>query len=88
MITKHQHNEALRKARRERAQSVRDKFMEYDLRSYRDYNPIHKHLSEGERQAIRKQIRKDYQKSQRRSIAVFIGAILLIVFICFIVLHY
>ena len=86
MITKHQHNEALRKARRERALSVRDKFMEYDLRSNKDYKPVYKRLSEEERQAIRKQVRKEYRTSQLRSIAVFIGAILLIVFVCILIL--
>jgi hypothetical protein len=88
MISRQKHNEALGKARRERAQYVRDKYLEYGVRSYIEYKPVHKELSEGERQAIRDQVRKDYRKSRRRSIAVFVGAILLIVSICFIILHF
>lgn len=87
MITKHQHNENLRKARRERAQYVRDKYMEYGIRSYLDYKPVHKKLSEEERQAIREQVRKDYRISRLRSIALFTGAILLLVFIVFVILQ-
>jgi hypothetical protein len=87
MITKHQHNENLRKARRERAQYVRDKYMEYGIRRNLDFKPVHKELSEEERQAIREQVRKDYRIARRRSIAVFTGAILLIAFIFFIILR-
>ena len=86
MITKHQHNENLRKARRERAQYVRDKYMEYGIRSYVDFKPVHKELSDEERQVIRERVRKEYRISRRRSIAVFTGAILLIAFICFLIL--
>lgn len=88
MITRQKHNESRRKAGRERAQHLRDKYMESGVRRYADYTPEHKHLGEEERQAIREKIRKDYLKSSRRSIAVFIGAILLLGFICFIILYY
>jgi hypothetical protein len=87
MITRQQHNENLRKARRERAQYVRDKYLEYGVRSYLDHKPVHKELSEEKRLAIREQIRKDYRISRLRSIALFTGAILLIAFIFFIILQ-
>ncbi len=88
MITKQQHNEALRKARRERAKGVRDKYMEYGVKSTRSYMPERKELSDEDRRAIRDQVRKDYRKSRRRSMAVFAGVILLVGFICFIIFHY
>ena len=87
MITRQQHNEAIRKARRERALYVRDKYLEYGIQSYTDFKPKHKKLSDEEREAIRERIRKDYKKSRRRSMVVFVGTILLIAFICFLILN-
>jgi hypothetical protein len=87
MITRQQHNEAIRKARRERAQYVRDKYLEYGIRSYPDFKPKHKKLSEEERGVIGQQIRKDWKKSRRRSMAVFAGTIFLIAFICFLIFY-
>ena len=80
MITKQKHNEALRKARRERAQYVRDKYMEYGVRSYVDFKPAHKQLNEEDRLAIRDRIRADLRRSQQRSIITFVAIILLLGF--------
>lgn len=82
MITRQKHNEAIRKARRERAQYVRDKYLEYGVRGYMDYKPVHKELSEEERKAIREKVKKAYLKSRRRTIVVFVGAVILIGVIC------
>jgi len=88
MITKQQHNEALRKARRERAKGVRDRYLEYGVKSVMAYKPERVAISDEDRQAIRDQIRKDYRLSRRRIVAVFAGAILLIGCICFIIFYY
>lgn len=86
MITRQKHNEAIRKAGRERAQNIRDKYQELGIRRYVDYRPEHKHVSEEERQAIRERIKKDYLKSRYRTVTVFVGAVILIGLICFIIL--
>jgi hypothetical protein len=88
MITKQQHNEALRKARRERAKGVRDKYLEYGVKRPMAYNPERKEFSNEDRQAIREQIRRDHRKTMRSSVAVFAGAIALIGLICFIIFRY
>jgi len=88
MITKQQHNEALRKARRERAKGVRDKYLNYGLKRPMAYNPERKKFSDEDRQAIREQIMKDHRKTMRRSMAVFAGAIALIGLICIIIFRH
>lgn len=88
MITKQQHNEALRKTRRERAKGVRDRYLEYGVKSTMAYKPERVAISDEDRQVIREKIRKDYRMSRRRSLAVFAGAIVLIGCICFIIFRY
>ena len=88
MITKQQHNEAIRKARRERAQGVRDKYLDYGVRNTRMYKPAYKEFSDEDRRSIREQVRKDYRKYRRRSIAVFAGTIILLALICLLILYY
>ena len=88
MITKQQHNEALRKARRERAKGVRDKYLEYGIKSTLVYKPERIELSDEDRRDIGERIRKDYRRSRRRNMAVFAGAIILIGLIYFMIFHY
>jgi hypothetical protein len=87
MISRQKHNEALRKVRRERAKYVRDKYLEYGVRSNVEFKPVPDSLSEEERLAIRKHVRNDFRKSRRWSILTFIFAVLLLGFVCFLILN-
>lgn len=83
MISRQQHNEALRKTRRERAQMIRDKYLECNKCGHMVYNQPHKPLGEEERIAIRQDAKNELRKLRRRSIFIFLLILIPLGYICF-----
>jgi hypothetical protein len=88
MIPRQKHNEEMRKARRKRAQYVRDKYMEQNIRSDLDFKPMHRDLGDKERREIRERLQNDFRKSRRRSVIVFLIAALFLVSLIYLLLHW
>jgi len=86
MISRQKHNEEMRKARRKRAQHIRDKYLEYSIRSYVDTEPVHRELGDEERMAIRDRAKNEFQKSRRLSIIAFLIATLVLASIGYLIL--
>ena len=82
MMNRLKQNRALLRARRDKTRNIRQAYLNVGVHKHDSDKPIHKQLSEEDRQKIRQQIAQEYRKARWEKIFAFILSLLIV--ICFI----